>query len=125
MLLQAPFAVHVAHLGSVCGPVFKNGQTLSARLYHHFALFSIEEREKFSTLLDSGFIDTYRYFNKDKTDAYTWWSYMGNAREKNIGWRLDYFLISKSFINSVKSVNIHEDVFGSDHCPISIEVDFE
>ncbi len=87
--------------------------------------YTIEERDKFTLLLESGFIDTYRYFNKDKSDAYTWWSYMGNAREKNIGWRLDYFLISKNFINSIKSVNILEDVFGSDHCPISIEVDFK
>ena len=84
--------------------------------------FTIEEREKFTELLNNGFIDTYRFFNKDKTDAYTWWSYMGNAREKNIGWRLDYFLVSSSFIKNVKKVDIYDKVYGSDHCPIGLEI---
>ncbi|MEE3342721.1 MAG: exodeoxyribonuclease III [Bacilli bacterium] len=85
--------------------------------------FTDEEREKFTTLLDSGFIDTYRYYNKDQKDAYTWWSYMGHARENNIGWRIDYFLVSKSIINKVKNPTIHKDVYGSDHCPISINIE--
>lgn len=85
--------------------------------------FTDEERDKFSRLLDSGFIDTYRYFNKDKDDAYTWWSYMGCAREKNVGWRIDYFLVSKDIINKVKEANIYNDVYGSDHCPIGLEID--
>ena len=84
--------------------------------------FTDEEREKFTELLDSGFIDTYRYFNPDKSDAYTWWSYMHNAREKNIGWRLDYFVVSKDFINNVKHADILSNVLGSDHCPILLEI---
>ena len=84
--------------------------------------FTDEERNKFSELLENGLIDTYRYFNKDKNDAYTWWSYMGNAREKNIGWRLDYFLISKDYISDVKNVGIFSQIKGSDHCPIEIEI---
>lgn len=86
--------------------------------------FTYEEREKFSCLLDSGFIDTFRYFNPDKKDCYSWWSYMGKAREKNIGWRIDYFLVSKSIINKVRNSTIYRDVFGSDHCPIGLEVSF-
>ena len=86
--------------------------------------FTYEEREKFSCLLDSGFIDTFRYFNPDKKDCYSWWSYMGKAREKNIGWRIDYFLVSKSIINKVRNSAIYSDVFGSDHCPIGLEVSF-
>ena len=84
--------------------------------------FTIEERGAFTRLLDGGFTDVYRYLYKDKTDAYTWWSYMGRAREKNIGWRIDYFLVSNRFINSVKNMKIDSDVFGSDHCPIELEV---
>ena len=84
--------------------------------------FTDEEREKFTELLNSGYIDTYRYFNKDTSDAYTWWSYMGNAREKNIGWRLDYFLVSKNYIKKIKKAFILDNVLGSDHCPIGIEI---
>ena len=85
--------------------------------------FTDEEREKFSILLDSGFIDTYRYFNPDKKDAYTWWSYLFNARSNNAGWRIDYFLVSKRIIDDVKDVKIYSDVMGSDHCPIGITLD--
>ena len=84
--------------------------------------FTYEEREKFSCLLESGFIDTYRYFNKNVTNAYTWWSYMKGVRERNIGWRIDYFLISKRSINSIKNITIYKDILGSDHCPIGIEI---
>lgn len=85
--------------------------------------FTIEERTKMTELLESGFIDTYRYFNPTEIDCYTWWSYMRNAREKNIGWRLDYFLVNNSFINKVKESIIYKDVMGSDHCPIGIIID--
>ena len=84
--------------------------------------FTDEERDKFSELLDSGFIDTFRYFNKDKVDCYTWWSYMGRARENNIGWRIDYFLVSKSIIDKINNSIIYSDVYGSDHCPIGIDI---
>lgn len=85
--------------------------------------FTIEERTKMSELLDSGFIDTFRYFNPKESDCYTWWSYMRNAREKNIGWRLDYFIVNKSFISNVKEAIIYKDVMGSDHCPIGIIIE--
>lgn len=84
--------------------------------------FTYEERNKFSLLLKSGFIDTYRYFNPDKKDAYSWWSYMGKARENNVGWRIDYFLVSKSIIDKVSNPIIYSDVYGSDHCPIGIDL---
>ena len=82
--------------------------------------FTYEEREKFTELLKSGFIDTYRYYNKDKKDAYSWWSYRKGVREKNIGWRIDYFLVSKRIIEKVEKTIIYSDVYGSDHCPIGI-----
>lgn len=82
--------------------------------------FTYEEREKFTRLLDSGFIDTFRYFYPNKTDAYTWWSYMRNVRERNIGWRIDYFIVSKDFIDNVLDVEIYSNILGSDHCPIGI-----
>lgn len=83
--------------------------------------FTDEERDKFTKLLDSGFIDTFRYFYPDTKDAYTWWSYIGHARDNNIGWRIDYFLTSKDIINRVSNPKIYSDVYGSDHCPIGIE----
>lgn len=82
--------------------------------------FTDEEREKMTMLLDKGFIDVYRYYNPDK-EMYTWWSYMGKAREKDIGWRIDYFLVSKSIIKKVKNPMIYTDIMGSDHCPIGID----
>lgn len=85
--------------------------------------FTDEEREQFTHLLESGFVDTYRYYNPDKKDAYTWWSYFYHAREKNIGWRIDYFLVSKDFLPKVTNAAIYDEVLGSDHCPISLEFD--
>lgn len=84
--------------------------------------FTYEERNKFTELLDSGFIDTFRHFNPNTANAYTWWSYMKNAREKNIGWRIDYFLVSKSFLEGVTNPVIYNDIYGSDHCPIGLEI---
>ncbi len=89
---------------------------------HNNAGFTDEEREKMSVILDSGFTDTYRYFYPDKTDAYTWWSYMANARAKNVGWRIDYFCSSKRFDERLVSAGIHPDVMGSDHCPIELVI---
>ncbi len=85
--------------------------------------FTYEEREKFTELLDAGFIDTFRYFHKGEPDHYTWWSYMKNVRARNIGWRIDYFLVSERFIGAVKEAIIYKDVYGSDHCPIGVEVE--
>ena len=85
--------------------------------------FSDEEREKFSILLESGFTDTFRYFYPDLEGAYSWWSYRFNAREKNAGWRIDYFITSKSLNENLKSAKIHKDILGSDHCPIELEIE--
>lgn len=86
--------------------------------------FLKEEREWIDQLLDSGFIDSYRHFYPKKTDAYTWWSLRTAARKRNVGWRIDYFLISEPLIKNLKAAKIHDQVKGSDHCPISIEVQF-
>ncbi len=84
--------------------------------------FSDEERNKFSDLLDAGFIDTYRHFYPDKTDAYTWWSYFSNARARNIGWRIDYFLVSDDLEPQLKDALIHDHILGSDHCPVELQI---
>ena len=84
--------------------------------------FTYEERDKFTKLLESGFIDTFRYYNPDVVDKYSWWSYMGKAREKNVGWRIDYFIVSKDIIENVLNPVIYDEVFGSDHCPIGIDL---
>lgn len=83
--------------------------------------FTEEERQKFSSLLDAGFIDSFRYFYPEQTDAYTWWSYMSKVRERNIGWRIDYFVVSERLVPSLKETTIHHEVLGSDHCPIVLE----
>lgn len=85
--------------------------------------FSDEERGKFSELLEAGFIDSFRFFYPDKKDAYTWWSYMFKAREKNVGWRIDYFCVSKSLKEQINDAVIHADVMGSDHCPVELIID--
>lgn len=82
--------------------------------------FTDEEREKFTVLLNADFIDTYRYFYPDEQNAYTWWSYMFKAREKDIGWRIDYFCVSKRLADRLHSAHIHKDIYGSDHCPIEL-----
>ncbi len=82
--------------------------------------FTIEERTKFDELLKAGFIDSFRYFNPDVTGAYSWWSYMFKAREKNAGWRIDYFVVSEKLKDKMESASIHSDVFGSDHCPVEL-----
>ena len=90
---------------------------------HHNAGFTDEEREKMTLMLDAGFTDTFRYFYPDLTGAYSWWSYMFKAREKNTGWRIDYFISSKRLDNKLISAKIHADVFGSDHCPVELDID--
>ncbi|MDO5042286.1 MAG: exodeoxyribonuclease III [Slackia sp.] len=85
--------------------------------------FSDEEREKFTMLLDAGFADTFRMLNPDLAGAYSWWSYRFNARKNNAGWRIDYFLVSDALRDAVNGASIHADVMGSDHCPVSLELD--
>lgn len=84
--------------------------------------FTDEERKKLTKLLDSGFIDTFRYYYPDLEDAYSWWSYMRKSRARNSGWRIDYFLISDDLQKELKSAKIHTEILGSDHCPVSIEI---
>lgn len=84
--------------------------------------FTDEERAKMTSLLQSGFIDTFRYLYPDKKDAYTWWSYMTGARTRNIGWRIDYFLASDRIKELIKDALIYSDIIGSDHCPIGLEI---
>lgn len=88
----------------------------------HNAGFTDEERNKMTELLDAGFVDTFRVLYPDKENAYSWWSYMGHAREKNVGWRIDYFIVSKSIENCIKEAKIHSDILGSDHCPVELEI---
>lgn len=84
--------------------------------------FTIEERDKFTNLLTSGFTDTFRYFYPDVAGIYSWWSYRFKAREKNAGWRIDYFLTSNSLQDKLEDAKIHTEVFGSDHCPVELKI---
>lgn len=85
--------------------------------------FTPEEREKFSTLLDCGFTDTFRYFYPDLIDAYSWWSYRQSARAKNVGWRIDYFIVSQRLNERLIDSVIHSEIMGSDHCPVELQID--
>lgn len=85
--------------------------------------FTDEERNKMTKLLDIGFIDAFRYLYPTQENAYTWWSYMANARQKNIGWRIDYFIVSDRIKKNIKEVVIHKDIMGSDHCPVELNID--
>lgn len=90
---------------------------------HHNAGFSDQERNKMTELLSYGYIDTFRYLYPDKKDAYTWWSYMFKSRERNAGWRIDYFIVSDSLKERIKESLIYSDILGSDHCPIGLEME--
>ena len=85
--------------------------------------FTDEERAKMTKLLDSGFTDSFRYLYPEKENCYTWWSYMMKAREKNIGWRIDYFLVSDKIKDKIKEAKIHSEIMGSDHCPVELEIE--
>ena len=91
----------------------------------HNAGFTDEERGKMTQLLEAGFTDTFRYRNPDKKDAYTWWSYMYNARKNNAGWRIDYFLVSDTLADRIAAAPIYSDIMGSDHCPVGLELDLK
>ena len=84
--------------------------------------FSDQERAAFTELLDAGFVDTFRMLHPDLTGAYSWWSYRFKAREKNAGWRIDYFLVSEALAGRVADASILNDVYGSDHCPVSLDL---
>ena len=85
--------------------------------------FTDEERAKMTELLNTGFVDSFRFLYPDKTDSYSWWSYMGRAREKNVGWRIDYFIVSDDIKEKIKEAMIYPEVMGSDHCPVGLEIE--
>jgi exodeoxyribonuclease III len=84
--------------------------------------FTFEERGKMTQLLENGFVDSFRHLYPEKTDSYTWWSYMSKVRERNIGWRIDYFIVSQALENQIEETEIHHEVLGSDHCPILLKM---
>jgi len=106
--------LNVAH----CEIDLKNPKT-----NHENAGFTDEERNQMTNLLNSGFVDSFRYLYPTQADAYSWWSYMGHAREKNVGWRIDYFVLSERLKNYIKEAKIHSEIFGSDHCPVELDVE--
>ena len=85
--------------------------------------FTDEERGQFTNLLDAGFVDTFRHFYPDTTDVYSWWSYRFQARQKNVGWRIDYFVVSENLRNRLTGAKIHTEIFGSDHCPVELTLE--
>ena len=85
--------------------------------------FTDEERAKMDVILSSGFVDSFRVLYPDKTDAYSWWSYMGGARAKNVGWRIDYFIVSDKLKDRIKEAKIHSEILGSDHCPVELDIE--
>ena len=110
----------------VCGDMnvaHKEIDLKNPKTNHQNAGFTDEERNKMTQLLESGFIDSYRYFYPDTTGVYSWWSYRFKAREKNAGWRIDYFLVSQNLKDCMKSATIHTDIYGSDHCPVEVVMD--
>ena len=84
--------------------------------------FTDEERQKITLLLEAGFTDSFRYLYPKKENCYSWWSYMGRAREKNVGWRIDYFIVSNDIKNKIEEAEIYPEVMGSDHCPVGLKI---
>lgn len=110
----------------VCGDMNVAHQEIdlkNPKTNHNNAGFTDAERDKMTQLLASGFIDTFRYFYPELTGAYSWWSYMFHAREKNVGWRIDYFLASQELQDHLRDAKIHADVLGSDHCPVELTIE--
>lgn len=110
----------------VCGDLnvaHKEIDLKNPKTNHHSAGFTDEERGKMTELLESGFVDTYRHFYPDTEGVYSWWSYRFQARAKNAGWRIDYFLVSEDLKDKLASANIHTQVLGSDHCPVEVQIE--
>ena len=128
---EESFAAYVCRLDSVkpviiCGDLNVAHQEIdlaNPKTNRNNPGFTDQERSAMTRLLDAGFVDTYRYLHPDEKGAYSWWSYRMNARARNVGWRIDYFLISRRIAEKLVSANIHSDILGSDHCPVSIEID--
>ena len=131
MQWDAAFRAHIQRLDAVkpviiCGDLNVAHQEIdlkNPKSNRGNAGFSDEERESFTQTLGCGFTDTFRLLNPDKTEAYTWWSYMFNARQNNAGWRIDYFLVSDRLRDQVIKTPIYSDILGSDHCPVGLELD--
>ncbi len=127
---QDDFHAHLISLDTkkpviVCGDLNVAHQEIdlkNPKSNHKNAGFSPQEREKMTALLESGFTDSFRYLHPDQTGAYTWWSYMFDARAKNVGWRIDYFLVSDRIKDQIQNATIYSQVLGSDHCPIGLEI---
>lgn len=110
----------------VCGDLNVAHQEIdlkNPRTNRRNAGFTDEERAQFSRLLESGFTDTFRYFYPEQKEIYSWWSYRFRAREKNAGWRIDYFVVSNALQEKLQGAHIHTDIFGSDHCPVEVTID--
>ena len=128
MVWEDEFRAYTARLGEVkpviiCGDLnvaHKEIDLKHPRQNRRNAGFTDEERGKMTELLDAGMIDTYRHFYPGKADAYSWWSYMGNARANNSGWRIDYFLASRSLEDRIADARIYSEIYGSDHCPVGL-----
>lgn len=130
MIWQDDFVSHLADLDKrkpviVCGDLnvaHKEIDLKNPATNQKNAGFSPQERQKMTELLDAGFVDTFRHLYPDKEEAYTWWSYMFNARQNNVGWRIDYFLVSERLKNNIEDALIYDDVLGSDHCPVGLVI---
>ena len=131
MIWEDDFRAYLSRLAAakgviVCGDMNVAHQEIdikNPKSNHHNAGFTDEERAKMSELLSSGFTDSFRFFYPDKADVYSWWSYRFHSRERNTGWRIDYFLVSTALKGRMKAAAIHTDVMGSDHCPVSLVID--
>ena len=106
----------------MCGDLNVAHEEIDLKTNHHNAGFTDEERNKMTELLKAGFTDSFRYLYPNQENIYSWWSYMFHARENNAGWRIDYFITSKSIEKNIKEAKIHTDIYGSDHCPVELEI---
>ena len=131
MCWEEDFRMYLARLDEkkpviVCGDMNVAHQEIdlkNPKTNQNNAGFTPQEREAMTKLLDSGFVDSFRYLYPDATGCYSWWSYMFHAREKNAGWRIDYFLVSERVKDRIRAARIDSEVFGSDHCPVVLEID--
>ena len=130
MIWQDDFRTHLKRLDAkkpviICGDMNVAHQEIdlkNPKSNQKNAGFTPQEREKMTELLEAGFIDSFRYLYPEQTGAYTWWSYMFNARAKNAGWRIDYFLVSERIKEQIRQAKIYSEVMGSDHCPVGLEI---
>lgn len=130
MIWEDEFKKHLKKLNEtkpviLCGDLnvaHKEIDIKNAKSNRRSAGFTDEERNKMTVLLNDGFTDTFRYLYPDKVDAYSWWSYMGNARANNVGWRIDYFVVSDDIKDEIKDAYIYPEIMGSDHCPVGLDI---